>query len=236
MSVIFHKKVDGSDLPAGCVAEIHLVCIEITNVEECVSQLIELISSTSWIQQLEPIGQATFKVRAQRTIVKLLKIFNGSDGAITSEIGEYSISINAGQSLGDQFGHKVFPIAELWKEKVIGNPGFDFHTESNHKRISFGEAKYQKNSNPYTKSANQILSFIKDGKDQGDTSDLKSLSASNEAINKLLALDRGFCVAFSLYSTDYETILVNALKSDPIKEISKQCGELYVIGVRHASS
>ena len=153
------------------------------------------------------------------------------NGKIESEFGEYMISMSAGDCLQKGLKHTVLPISELWKEKLTGNPGFDFHTETHQGRISFGEAKYSSNDNPYTDAAKQVHSFITEEKDKIDAVHLQHL-ASKKAIDALIANSRGFAIAFSLHSTDHETILNNALQSDLVKRLSGSCDELYIVGVR----
>ena len=47
---------------------------------------------------------------------------------IGAEFGEFLVSSVAQSTLEENYQHTKFPLAEIWKEKAKGNPGFDFHT------------------------------------------------------------------------------------------------------------
>jgi hypothetical protein len=51
------------------------------------------------------------------------------------------------------------------------------------------------------------------------------------AIENLQKGKRGFVVAFSINSGNYKSILKNTLENKDIKDLSKCCDELYIIGV-----
>jgi hypothetical protein len=226
----YFRKVDPSELPHGTTATVNIIAVKISDVSGYARELINFLSDTSWIKNLSPVGKLTFERTSNRTIEKLVRDFQTIDNTVTSSFGEYMVSICAGQSLGLMLSHTVFPISELWKEKLTNNHGFDFHTESLQQRISFGEAKYNKTSNPYKDAAKQIIEFIEAGKDSGDAA-LIAYFASKEAIENLIRTSRGFTVAFSINSDNPETILSNALNHDIIVDLCKKCDELQLVGV-----
>jgi len=231
MPVIYHHEVTVSELPENATAKMHLLCVEIKDVHENATDLISGLNDTSWITQLNPFARMSYELTARRTIDALVEIFKLVQNEVTEEFGEYMVSISATEGMKQQLAHQVFPISELWKEKILGNHGFDFHTESVHEHVSFGEAKYNSRDNPYSDAASQILDFITLGKDYRDTWDLINFASPN-AIQNLQNRRRGFAVAFSLNSKNHVQILDNALKSDLIKLLSRQCNELYIIGVK----
>ena len=230
MKIEYNRQISQIELPPGTTAMVSLVAVKIEDVNGYAQELIGILSDTSWINALNAIGKISFEKTALRTIEKLVNDFKTINNAITSSFGEYVVSISAGQSMGLLFNHIVFPISELWKEKLTNNHGFDFHTESPRSLISFGEAKYSKNSNPYTDAASQIINFIEMGKDGGDAA-LIAHFASKKSIENLLQSSRGFTIAFSLNSENIETILMNALGSDLIVNLCKMCDELQIVGV-----
>ena len=143
------------------------------------------------------------------------------------------ISISSVICLVEKLSHKGVPLAELWKEKVTGNPGFDFHTISPEIIFAFGEAKYRSNSNAYSDAAKQVCDFIDLAKDDLDLNNLKNFSqeAALKLVNDKL---RSFTVAFSMHSDNYGAIFNNAVSNEFIKKISTHAQELYLIGVKHA--
>lgn len=231
LKVIYRSSVAPADLPPGTIAAVNLIAVKVIDIKSHATELIDVLKNTSWITNLDAVGKATYESTAERTIQKLVADFSTVSTEVTSSFGQYMISMAAGQSLGLLLNHTVFPIAELWKEKLTNNPGFDFHTESTLPTICFGEAKYDKASNPYTAAASQIIDFIKDKKDLGDAAHLERL-ATKTALESLLKSSRGFTVAFSLKSDDPEKVLKNALKSDLIATLCKTATELQLVGVQ----
>lgn len=229
MIITYHKQVLADELPAS--AETHLFCVDIDDVATHAADLIMKLNDTSWISELGSVPRASYETIALKTAKKLVTIFEAANDSIGAKFGEYLISMSAGGCLGDRLGHSVLPLSELWKEQISGNPGFDFHTESHNKRITFGEAKYNSNQNSYTVAASQVQKFIDAKKDKSDAVHLAHL-ASQEAVEALLGDSRGLAIAFSLHSDNHERILQNALQSDLVQALSTCADELYIIGVR----
>lgn len=225
------EKVESHNLPAGSTADVWLISVEVDDVKGYAQELVTILNDTSWIQKLNSVGRISFSRTAMRTIDKLVQDFNSVQNSVTTEFGEYMVSMSAGQSLGVLLGHSVFPISELWKEKTTHNHGFDFHTETPDQLLNFGEAKYKKNANPYSEAASQVIEFIELGKDGGDAA-LIAHFATEEAINNLLDHHRGFTVAFSISSDDPEAILRKALGSSFVLELCKRCEQLQIVGVK----
>lgn len=204
--------------------------VRINNIESRATEMIDIISNTCWIERLNAVEQATFKARSKRTIEKLVsQISDRVEDEITTEFGEFLVSESAQTTLDTNFGHLKVPLAELLKEKVIGNPGFDFHTESKTKLVAFGEAKYSSSSNPHTVAINQIADFINLEKDSAELIIIQNF-VSSDAIDKSLNGERAYVAAFSINSTNPERIIKNALKSDTIDPLLK-FPEIYVIGI-----
>jgi len=232
MKIVYHEKLMKGDLPMGSVAEAYLFCIEIIDIKSNAKVLIKTISDTSWISRLDAIGKMTFEATAIRTIEKLVDIFNSVNSRITEDFGEFMISLNSGNCLRDKYNHEILPISELWKPKKSGNEGFDFHTVSPNNKFSFGEAKYVRDGNSYGRAARQVCEFIDEEKDRGDAG-LLNYFKKPIAMDNLKDGKRGFVIAFSINSTNYETILRNSLKNRDVKKLLKSCDELYIVGVRH---
>ena len=231
INVIHERAALPAELPAGAKAKVHLIVVQVSDIKAAATEIITALNDVSWIAKLDPVARDSYEATALRTIDKLTSDFASINSSVTSSFGEYLVSIAAGDSLEIVLNHDVFPIAELWKEKVTKNHGFDFHTESLQEVISFGEAKYEKGTNPYNDSADQILKFIALKKDRGDGVHLEKFASKN-AISNLLKSSRGFTVAFSMHSDKPESILKNALKSDLIKKLILCSHELHIVGVK----
>ena len=149
---------------------------------------------------------------------------------ITKQSGEYLVSYAAGSGLEMQYNHTKIPLAELWKEKVLGNPGFDFHTETPSKIIIFGESKYSSTSTPHMDAVNQIIHFIQEEKDIAELSDLKNFIQQESARNVTTG-KKGFAAAFSVNAQDVKRAIVYPLKDTARLATLLNQEEIYLIGV-----
>lgn len=230
INIIHHEKIEDERLPVGSTAVVHIFCVQITNVKVYAESLIKEITDTSWISQLDPVAKMSYEIIAAKTVEKLVEIFQAVENEVTKDFGEFMVSLSSGKCLEDKHSHTCLPISELWKEKILGNHGFDFHTISPEDKFSFGESKYQKTGNAYTSAAGQVHDFSKAGKDKADAIHLMHFG-SPQSLENLEADRKGYVVSFSLNSDDYSLILNNALKNDDVIALSKRCDELYLIGV-----
>lgn len=127
----------------GIDIHVHSLIINVNNIKNRADEMIKTIQDTCWLNQLDVVARISYNARAQRTIDKLVNnILTQVEDEITEEFGEFMISASAQDALVQTFGHVKVPLAELLKEKITGNPGFDFHTETQNNLISFGEAKF----------------------------------------------------------------------------------------------
>ena len=210
-------------------------CLVQVDASESIASVIKEINDNSWISKLGIVDQVSYDARMQATIQHIMKdcmIFNNSTPTGQydySVVGEYIVSKEGRQALISQFGHGFVPLAELWKEKEIGNPGFDYHSESTTQLIIFGEAKYNATNNPYTKAIDQVEKFITKKKDSKELSDLQKF-VSNNAVKNFLQSNKGFSIAFSIKADNPLLILDKAILSNKIVQITKY-DEFYVIGV-----
>lgn len=231
MKIIHHEKISTESLPPEAIASTYISYIEIQDINTHAKNLFEVISDTSWINNLNPIAKKSYEETANKTIEKLSKIFKEVKNTVTKEFGEFLVSMSSGHCLKIKENHVVLPLSELWKEKLSNNHGFDFHTVSPSNKIAFGEAKYVSDDNSYNAAAKQVNDFIEDSKDGIDAVHLMHLTTP-ESINNLLESKRGFIVAFSINSENYKLILDNTLKNEYILNLTKSCDELYIIGVK----
>lgn len=210
--------------------EVHYVHVVITDIKSSAQNIVTTILDTSWMANLTPINKKSFEARSHKTINYLVdSIFKKVEDLDISEFGEYLVSFAAQESLCLTFNHKRVPIAEIFKERLIGNMGFDFHTETPKKIILFGEAKYSSNDNPYTEALSQINDFLKESKDAGEIIDLQHL-VSPEACQEFDSNKKAFAAAFSVNAEKPSTVQGNALKSAHLLSLLTH-SEIYLIGV-----
>lgn len=216
--------------PHGVSIKVHSILINIDNIKDRASEMISTIQDTCWLQELNPVAQLSYEARAERTIDKLVnKILTKVEDEITEEFGEFMISASAQDVLVSEFNHIKVPLAELIKEKISGNPGFDFHTETNQNLIAFGEAKFSGNINPYRNALEQIRSFIDLKKHDAELIDLQNF-VSKEAVSNHFDKKNAYIAAFSINSDSPEKIIENVLNSTYLDDILDQ-EEIYLIGV-----
>lgn len=87
--------------------------------------------------------RSSFQKRAEDTAKYLAnKILKNDGDKITEDSGEYVVSELARAALVSELRYLDIHLAELFKEQVSGNPGFDFYSANNQRVIIFGEAKY----------------------------------------------------------------------------------------------
>lgn len=232
MNVIVNRQPTTDEMPDNAQAQIHLLGVDVDDVNEFAEEMVSIVSDTNWIQKLNPLAKASYEATALRTIAALVEVFNTSNGQISKDFGEFMVSLSAAQTLADELAHNSFPLSEIWKEKLTGNHGFDYYSECPDELINCGEAKFNSTTNAYGAAARQVCEFIDDEKDLGDLVHLNYF-ASEVAINKLIDdRERGFCLAFSVNSDDIEQILLNALANADVIRLSQEAIALYIIGIR----
>ncbi|WP_051891370.1 hypothetical protein [Chryseobacterium sp. JM1] len=215
--------------PVGLSCNINCLHIKINDFKPIVKEIEINISDTSWINNLDEISKKVFKANAEKTINKIVNdIIAKVSSDVNTDIGEYIVSYAAQHSLEVNFSHKKIPLAELLKEKISGNPGFDFHSISSTNYLIFGEAKFSIDSTPRSEALTQIEKFI-NNKDNGELLWLQPFLDDTTKTN-IINDEKGYAAAFSFNGANIITILNNALDSTPIAEIIKH-KELYLIAV-----
>ena len=214
----------------GC--KVCFVHAKLSNINEIAIKVHDDIMDTSWLSKLKPLPKIAYEQRAKDTIKSIVEnILNKVTNSVTEGLGELIVSTQGQSLLEKKHDHRKLPLAELWKEKDRGNPGFDFHTESPTNYITFGEAKYNSNQTAYGKALTQINNFIDKGKDKKEMSDLEHFTTEKAQANFLLPTGKAFAAAFSVHSDAPDTIFKNIKKCDKFKELLKY-PELYLIGIQ----
>lgn len=194
--------------------------------------LIHQLNDANWMFALDDIDRAAYEERAKKSIEKLTQVVIQAieESGLTKEFGEYLISHSAQDILYSEFRHTKIPLAELWKERKTGNPGFDFHTLSNTNILVFGEAKYQTHQSPYRKAIQQVDNFINENKDLKELTDLRRF-VSEEASRKVIAGDKGYTVAFSIRGNkSMDDLLRNSIRLILGNSIMNS-SEIYIIAI-----
>ncbi|SHJ80114.1 hypothetical protein SAMN02745751_03408 [Dethiosulfatibacter aminovorans DSM 17477] len=208
---------------------VRIMHVKIRDIDARVSEMIDTIRDTCWLEGMESYERVAFEARMTRTVRKFVNMLSDVEGGMNTSIGEIMISDTAQKVLVENVNHTKIPLADLIKERVQGNGGFDFHTESNSQLIVYGEAKYSGVSTKYTEAISQINDFIGDLKDSAELIDLKYF-VSQEVCDNAVEGRRGYTAAFSMICDNPNRILSNALNSEQCQSLIG-CAELYLIGV-----
>ena len=117
----------------------------------------------------------------------------------------------------------------MFKQKLSGNHGFDFFSETLSQFIVFGEAKYVSKSNGYGRALEQIERFIMEERDTSDLNDIDKF-VSKISLNNHTQNDKAFACAFSATSIATETLIKHILKNENFNKI-KHHREIILIAV-----
>ena len=109
---------------------IHFFRIKINqeNVSITLREVLNCLNELSWISKFDKeYLQNSFMKRATDTINYITaNIINGTESEVSTDSGEYVVSVLSKKTIVDKLEYLDIPLAELIKEKVVGNPGFDF--------------------------------------------------------------------------------------------------------------
>ena len=179
---------------------VRYVRLQVTDVSITLNEIYQSIEKTAWVETLSVNGclKAAFKHRAEETAKKLKERFTEDISTINEKTGEYIVSESARLFMVENLNYANIPLAELLKEQVTGNPGFDFYSENLSQMILFGEAKYRGNNTGCYDSLNQIHEFIGIKKDLDDTPDIQNF-VSKEAYNNFMREQKGYVAAFTTW-------------------------------------
>ena len=135
--------------------------VKVTDKTVTLRSIYQSLIDNSWINHFFPqVGWITASViaRAEPTIQKIVSDFdNGVNPVVNRDTGEKLVSEVSRRTLVEDYRYWNMPIAELFKQKADGNPGFDFHTVTpDGNLLMFGEAKYVAKTNAYNSVLKQI--------------------------------------------------------------------------------
>ena len=216
----------------------------VEDLSKIASELSKAVVDKSWVVELDVGAKRAYETIAAKTAQKLVDIFENkkfSDDKISSDFGEIMVSMGSARALGTIFSHISIPLAELWKPKLTGNEGFDFHTVCPGKIINFGEAKFSSSGSPYggnsgdsSGAGGQADGFISDEKHLMDGVHLPHL-AGEEAAENLNNDIYGVVLAFSINAENPLIVFKHAVQKALSYSHLKKAKNIYIVGVSHAS-
>ena len=234
MKVVSFSQVDTTKYgyaAHSCVYSI-LVEVQAANAQQEAANILQIITDLSWVNQFDVIDQQSYLACARPTINKIVEsILSQVGNTIEKEFGEYLVSCSAQRALIGTFSHQPIPLAELIKEKISGNPGFDFHTISPQELIVFGEAKYASSHSAYKEAEYQIVDFLRT-ENQKHLKELKELRRFTGDVPALNVTESKFGVAaaFAIRAQNPSLIISNAIEFSDFKNLLAN-SEVYIIGV-----
>lgn len=202
------------------VSNVKFLRVKIKDLKNIVDEIISNLYNVSWLNQLSneelKIG---FLACAEPTIKKICDKLNElSEQNDISEIGEYVVSNVARLIIEETYDYYVLPLAELLKEKVSNNSGFDYHCENKEDIPIFGEAKYVAGKNGYGRALSQVVDFINDNKDKKEIPFLSHFFKQN-TIKNLVLQNKGYSISFSTTNISTENLLDNIIKNEDFKKL-----------------
>ena len=217
-------------------SNVRFVRINPTDLQLSLITIFNSLMDVSWINIFfdnNPVLKDSVTKRAMPTIEKFNTEFqSGTAAAVNKNTGELLVSEISRRTLVERYGYFSMPIGELFKQKVTGNPGFDFFSINHDEIILFGEAKYVSGSTPYKKAFNQIADFIEKGKDGKDMWDLvKFIPERKKAQFNYLNGKKGFVGSFSS-KKESDQELIDKIKSlESYKVLQAAYPEIICIGI-----
>lgn len=212
-------------------SKINCIHVKINNFIDIIDEFEKHITDTTWINSLNEIAQLAFKANVKKTINKVVNEIIAkvkSNSKLNEDIGEYLVSYGAQKSLEIEFKHSLIPLAELIKEKISGNPGFDYHSVSYNDILIFGEAKFSLENTPRNKALSQIVEFV-DDRDHAELLWLQPFLNEN-SLNNIKEGKKGYAAAFAYNNKDLNKTFENAINSDELEKLINH-EEIYLIAV-----
>lgn len=235
MNKVTYDDLDIEIIPSKGTVKVCLVTVN--NIKKYAEHLVRTVQDNSWILDVDKYARASFEKTVEDTTKKLVEVFNyvSDENEVGKEFGELLVSMGAAETLVKQFSHSSVPLSELWKPKLSGNEGFDFHTVCEVPLVNFGEAKFLSSSNPYRDALEQIARFVREEKHMRDAVYLEKLVNTKE-LDSMLNGEFGVVASFSVNAVNPQSVMINALEAVNDELIVEDLSNIYVIGVRYENS
>ncbi|MEG2909359.1 MAG: hypothetical protein RR945_09070 [Erysipelotrichaceae bacterium] len=199
---------------------ITFIRIQPENLSETIQEIIKSLTDLAWIAQFDKkYVRESFQKRASDSAQYLSeKLSQCSDDQVTKDVGEYVVSELSRTAIVNELKYLDIPLAELFKEQVSGNPGFDYYSENCDNIIIFGEAKYLARDNAYGRGMEQVSRFIEEEQDISDLNDIDkffnviSLEAANNG-------DKAYSIGFSSKKIPTDKLIENIKHNQYFKSL-----------------
>lgn len=193
---------------------IFFIRIDPEDISITLRNIISVLSDLSWISKFDKEYVRKSFIKRATDSAKYLsdKILKNDKDTITANAGEYVVSELAREALIAKLNYLDIPLAEIFKEKISGNSGFDFYSCNNYKIIIFGEAKYTSERNAYGIGMEQVNRFISEQQDISDLADIDKFF-EEYSLNKANAGEKAYAVAFAAKKTKSEDIISGITKN-----------------------
>lgn len=204
----------------------YFIRVKVTDRTVTLRSIYQSLIDASWINHFFPKGDwmtASVTARTVPTIQRIASDFdNGINPVVNRDTGEKLVSEVSRRTLVEDYGYWNMPIAELFKQKIDGNPGFDFHTVTpDGTLLMFGEAKYVANVNAYNSALNQISEFIADKKDMKDLFEIRDFMPSPTPLDNANIDIKGYVAAFSTKKSDDHDIISKVIEHKNYAQLSQ---------------
>lgn len=224
MKILDYRKIDTINHD-----RTYFIRIDPEDLSLTVMEIINALNNVSWISSFDKeYLKKSFYKRAKDTADYLadnLKI--DADDKVTSDTGEYVVSELAREAMVKKMGYLDIPLGEIFKEQVIGNPGFDIYSGTKDELIIFGEAKYVRASNAYGRAMEQVDRFIEEGQDVSDFADIAHFYLPSFLENAENG-KKAYAVAFSSKATSTEKLINGIMSNSHYSALSMQEEIIYV--------
>ena len=215
---------------------VRFVRINPTDLQLSLITIFNSLMDVSWINHFfedSPVLKDSVIKRALPTLKSFNSKFkSGPIVSVDKETGELLVSEISRRTLVERYGYFSMPIGELFKQKVTGNPGFDFFSINHNEIILFGEAKYVAKSTPFKNALNQITDFIEDGKDSKDMWDIeKFIPERQKAQLNFLNGQKGYVGSFSSKKESDQELIDKIKNLKSYKELQATYPEVICIGI-----
>lgn len=212
-TIIDREHIDG---------HIRFIRIRPTNIKLTLRSVFFSLANTAWINQFDQdYVRDGLQARVGPTIKYIAeRIIKSEDEAITRDSGEYVISELARKTVVEEMNYLDIPLAELIKEKVAGNHGFDFYSKNDNPNILFGEAKYNARHNAYPESFEQIARFEQEKRDASDLLEIDRFCCEPSKRNFSKG-QKGFIAAFASKKTSTAHLIKNIKNNKDFKCLTR---------------
>ena len=113
------------------LSNVIFIRIEPSDLKVTINDIICSLNNLSWIESFdEDYIKKSFKIRATKTAEYLSnQLKNFAQDKVTTDIGETVVSELSRLAIVNELNYCDIPLAELFKQQISGNSGFDFFSE-----------------------------------------------------------------------------------------------------------